>query len=266
MNAPRAGAGSALLQVRGLALGAGARTLVGALSIDVTAGQLWCVLGANGSGKTTLLHTLAGLRAPARGSVRLAGRPLGEWSAADAARLRGLLPQSLHDAFSASALELVLMGRHPHLARWAWEGDAERALALAALRAVDCAALAARDVTSLSGGERQRVGIAALLAQDPALLLLDEPVAHLDLHHQIVVLEHLAALARDAGKAVLLSIHDLNLARRYATHALVLHGDAAGAATHGPVDRVMDEATLGAAFGHAITRVDIGARTLFVAA
>ncbi|WP_309639367.1 ABC transporter ATP-binding protein [Methylibium sp.] len=254
---------SPLLSSQALSLRVGGRTLIERLSLRVQPGQLWCVIGANGSGKTSLLHALAGLLEPDAGSVRLYGRPLASWKPADAACLRGLLPQRLHDAFSASVLDLVLMGRHPHLARWAWEDDADREIALAALRTVDMQALAARDVTTLSGGERQRVGIAALLAQDPLLLLLDEPLAHLDLRHQIMVLDHLGALVRGSGKAVLMSIHDLNLARRFATHALVRGG--AGPRLGG-VDEVMDEATLSAAFGHPVRRVHAGGHWLFVAA
>ena len=153
------------------------------------------VLGANGAGKTLFLDTLVGLRPVRGGAVRLAGKPAHEWSALEAARMRAFLPQTLHDAFSASVLDVVVLGRHPYLSRWAWEGDGERRRALAALDAVDLGELAGRDVTTLSGGERQRVAIAALLVQEAPLLLLDEPVAHLDLHHQITILEHLAALA-----------------------------------------------------------------------
>jgi iron complex transport system ATP-binding protein len=254
----------ALVDAEGLALRAGARTLLSGLSLRVAAGELWCVLGPNGSGKTTLLHTLAGLRAPDAGLVRWQGRPAAQWRADDAARLRGLLPQALHDAFGASALDVVLMGRHPHLSRWAWEDAADRARAAAALAAVDLDGCAARDVTSLSGGERQRVGIAALLAQDTPLLLLDEPVAHLDLRHQVTVLQHLRALVQDHRKAVLLSIHDLNLARRFATHALLLAGDG-GTPVQGDVETTMSEAHLSAAFGHQVLRERAGTRTLFVA-
>ena len=120
----------------------------------------------------------------------------------DAARQRGLLPQVLADAFSARVLDVVLLGRHPHLARWDWESEDDRRIARAALAAVDLAGFEARDVLTLSGGERQRVGLAALLAQDPLLLLLDEPLAHLDLHHQVAAAEHLLRLARERGKAV----------------------------------------------------------------
>jgi iron complex transport system ATP-binding protein len=159
---------------------------------------------------------------------------------------------------------VVLAGRHPHLSRWEWEGAADRASALEALRQVDLEGFTDRDVLSLSGGERQRVGIAALLVQDPLLLMLDEALAHLDLKHQISVLELLAQLARGRGKAVLLSIHDLNLARRFATHVLLLGGG--GRTVCGPVQEVMTEAALSDAFGHRVTRVDVGAQTLFVPA
>jgi len=252
---------SPLLQAENLSLRVGVRVLIEALSMTVTPGELWCVLGPNGSGKTTLLHTLAGLRAPDAGAVQLAGRPLAAWDTTEAARLRGLLPQTLHDAFSASALEIVLMGRHPHLSRWGWEGEVDRDMAVAALAAVELASVAERDVVTLSGGERQRVGIAALLAQDPPLLLLDEPVAHLDMRHQVVVLRLLRELVRGANKAVVLSIHDLNLARRFATHALVL----GGAPVQGLVDEAMTEVTLAAAFGHPVARREIGDRVVFIA-
>ena len=261
MNGAPAAVARPLLATHELQLRAGSRTLMEGLSLKVHRGELWCVLGANGSGKTSLLHSLAGLRPPHSGDVVLQGRPLRDWPLAEAARLRGLLPQALHDAFSATALDVVLMGRHPHQERWAWESAADRSVALRALRCVDLEGFAHRDVLTLSGGERQRVGIAALLAQDPAVLLLDEPLAHLDLKHQIGVLEHLAILARRDAKAVLLALHDLNLAYRFATHALLLGGPAP---QFGPVADVMTERSLSLAFGHGVTRVSAGAQTLFV--
>jgi iron complex transport system ATP-binding protein len=251
------------LRTEKLTLRIGRRTLIDRLSLSITPGELWCVLGANGSGKTTLLHTLAGLRDADAGAISLHGRPLLDWSAVELARIRGLLPQALHDSFAARALEVVLMGRHPHLARWRWEGEDDIAIAHAALQAVDAESLALRDVTTLSGGERQRVGIATVLAQDPQLILLDEPTAHLDLHHQIAVLNHVRRLAREANKAVVLSIHDLQLAHRFASHALLLFGD--GRVKHGPVDDVMVEAALSEAYRHPVLRRKADGRAMFLA-
>jgi iron complex transport system ATP-binding protein len=246
-----------------IGLTAGARTLVDALDLTLLRGQLWAVVGPNGSGKTTLLHTLAGLRAPDAGHVHIGGRPYAGWPPGEAACLRGLLPQAVADSFPATVLELVLIGRHPHLARWAWEGEDDRRIARAALAAVDLAGFEARDVLTLSGGERQRVAVAALLAQDPLALLLDEPLAHLDLHHQLLLMQHLQALALQQARLVLLSVHDLNLAARFATHVLVLGPQGHRAGT---VDEVMTEPVLSAAFGHGLRRVNVEGRWLFLPA
>ena len=126
-----------LLEAQDLWLRVGGRTLVRELSFRLGAGEVWCMLGPNGAGKSTFLHTAVGLREPQGGAMRLAGRALGDWPAAEAARQRGFLPQTFHDAFSASVLESVMLGRHPYLSRWQWEGEDEREIAVAALRAVD---------------------------------------------------------------------------------------------------------------------------------
>jgi len=251
-----------LLEACNLSLGVGGRTLVRELSFQVRSGEVWCMLGRNGAGKTTLLHTAVGLRAPQGGALRLAGRPLGDWPVAEAARQRSFLPQSVHDSFSASVVDSVLLARHPYLSRWQWEGECERALALDALKAVDLAGFERRDVLTLSGGERQRVALAALLAQDAPLLLLDEPVSHLDLHHQVLVLQHLVALARVRAKGVLFTVHDLNLAARFASHALLFMPQ--GAVRSGLIDDVLTEDALLAAFGHRVMRVESARKTLFV--
>ena len=252
-----------LLEVGKLTLAVAGRCLVRNLSFRIQAGEVWCVLGPNGAGKSTLLHTLVGLRLPQAGWMRLAGKALDEQPLAEAARLRGFLPQILHDAFSASVLDSVMLGRHPHLARWQWEGERERTIALAALETVDLAGLAHRDVLTLSGGERQRVALAALLAQDAPLLLLDEPVAHLDLRHQVQVLAHLGKLARERGKAVLFTVHDLNLAARFASHALIFMPQAI--VRQGPVGEVMTESELWDAFDHRVARIEVAGRPVFVA-
>ncbi len=252
-----------LLEVQDLTLHVGKRALVRGLSFQLNPGEIWCLLGPNGSGKTTFLHSLVDLRKTQAGLVRLAGKALDAWPLTEAARLRGFLPQTLHDAFSASVLDGVMMGRHPHLARWQWEGENDRAIALAALDAVDLAGFEERDVLTLSGGERQRVALAALLAQDPPLLLLDEPTSHLDLHHQVLVLRHLGDLARERGKGILFSIHDLNLAARFASHALMLTPQ--GTVLQGPISEIMTEPDLWCAFGHRVTRIEAAGRMLFIA-
>jgi iron complex transport system ATP-binding protein len=203
---------------------AGERELVRALSVELAAGEMLAILGRNGSGKTLTLHTLAGLRSPGAGEVSLDGMPIGELSRRAVALRLGLLPQDLEDSFVSTALETVLIGRHPHLALWQWETAADERLAREALAAVDLADFAARRLDTLSGGEQRRVAVAALLAQQPAIFLLDEPTNHLDPHHQLAVLSLFRALA-NSGRAVVTTLHDPTLAARFADRALLLFGD-----------------------------------------
>ncbi len=240
-------AGEAPLSCRGLALAVPGRTLCAGLDLDVRAGECWVVVGPNGAGKTTLLATLAGLRAPEAGEIAYDGVPAWKLSPRERARRRGWLPQDSVDPFPATVLETVLVGRHPHLARWQWEGGRDIERAQRALAEVGLAGFGPRQVGSLSGGERRRVALAALLAQDPGLLLLDEPSSHLDLAHQIAALDVVARLAREAGKAVVMVLHDLHLALRYADHAVAL---GAGRAVAGPADALLTAEALSALFGH----------------
>lgn len=255
---------TAMFETQGLRLHADGRTLVEALDWRVNAGESWCVIGPNGAGKSTLLRTVAGLRAPDGGSVLLAGKPLAAWPLAALARERAYLAQSRGDAFAYRVIETVLMARHPYHADRYWEGSDDHAAAQAALRTLDVLHLAERDVRTLSGGERQRVAIAALLAQDTPLLLLDEPANALDLAHQVALTELLARLSQDEGRAVVSVGHDLNLAWSGATHALLLMNG--GAWRAGPVAQVMRPELLGACLGHPIAAVEHDGRTIFLPA
>jgi iron complex transport system ATP-binding protein len=250
----------ARLSCRGLALVVPDRTLCSGLDIDVVAGECWAIVGPNGAGKTTLLAALAGLRAPAAGTIAYDGTPLPALAARERARRRGWLPQDSVDHFPATVLETVLVGRHPHLARWQWETAADLERGRRALADVGLAGFETRQVGSLSGGERRRVALAALLAQDPELLLLDEPSSHLDLAHQIAVLDVLVHLAREHGKAIVMVLHDLHLALRYADHAIAL---GSGCAAAGAAGAFLDADALSTLFGHPLVALGDGpTRTL----
>ena len=251
-----------ILQTRNLQLRVGARLLLSGLDWQVEAGQCWCVIGRNGAGKSTLLRSLAGLRQPDAGSVEIRGKPLSDWSLLALARERAFLAQGRSDAFGYRVLDTVLSARHPyHDARY-WDSDADLHDAHAALLAMDVADLAGRDVRTLSGGERQRVAIAAVLAQDTPLLLLDEPANALDLAHQVSVMQLLARLCRVQGKAAVMVGHDLNLAHGVASHALLLMGD--GHWQAGPVEQVMQAPILSRCLGHPIDTVQHGDRVIFI--
>ncbi len=252
-----------LLEADGLALRIGERWLCHPFGFRLCAGQCLALIGPNGAGKTTLLHTLAGLRAPTAGRVVFGGREAAQWPAVEAARFRGLLAQQQPDQFAATVLETVLIGRHPHIGRWGWEAEEDRALARQALAEVDLAGFEQRDVMSLSGGERQRVAIATLLTQAPQLFLLDEPLNHLDLHHQITTMELFRSRTQCAtASAVVMVLHDLNLAARYADQVILLDGR--GGVTAGARDHVLCAERLSAVFDHPLRRIDIDGRPTFI--
>lgn len=186
--------------------------VVDGVSIHITKGALVGILGPNGSGKTTLLRLLSGTRRPSSGRVLLGDADFIHLSRRDIARRIAVVPQETELAFEYSAVEIVLMGRHPHLGLFTVEGPADVKIAMEALAATGTAPLADRPFHTLSGGEKQRVVIAAALAQAPELLLLDEPTASLDLGYQLEVAALLQRLNRDQGVTMAISTHDLNLA------------------------------------------------------
>jgi iron complex transport system ATP-binding protein len=211
------------LQARDLALGYRPdRLVVDGLDLTLPAGAVTAVVGGNGSGKSTLLRALARLLAPRRGTVLLDGQDLHRLPARDVARRLGLLPQAPTTPAGITVRDLVRRGRLPHTSLWRqWSPDDERALqhALAATNLLD---LADEPVDALSGGQRQRAWLALVVAQDTPVVLLDEPTTYLDLAHQLDVLELVRALNATAARTVVMVLHDLNQAARYADHLVAL--------------------------------------------
>ena len=204
------------LAAENLTLGYGDRTIVAGLDLTIPPGRVTAIVGANGCGKSTVLRALARLLPAQRGRVLLDDRPLTTIASKEIARTLGLLPQSPVAPEGISVADLVGRGRHPHqklLARWSMR-DYE--VVAQSLEATGISDLADRPVDELSGGQRQRVWIAMALAQETDILLLDEPTTFLDVAHQIEVLDLLTDLNHDRGSTIVMVLHDLNLAARYA--------------------------------------------------
>ena len=251
-----------MLSTEKLDLRIGQRVLLNQLDWQVHPGQCWAVIGRNGAGKSTLLRALAGLHTPFGGRVCWQQKALAAWPLTQLAHQRAYLPQTQIDAFACRVLDLVLVARHPFHSGQYWEDSDDHHAAQQALQQMDVAHLTGRDVRSLSGGERQRVAIAALLAQQTPLLLLDEPGNALDLAHQVRVMQVLQQACREQQKAVVVVAHDLNMLQKVATHALLLPGD--GRWQAGPVADVMQIAPLSACLGHPLLEVKHGNQRWFV--
>ncbi|MEU0623490.1 ABC transporter ATP-binding protein [Streptomyces rubiginosohelvolus] len=234
------------LTAEGLTLGYGDRTVVDSLDLAVPPGRITVIVGANACGKSTLLRSMSRLLAPRAGRVVLDGKEVHRLPAKELARTLGLLPQSPVAPEGITVSDLVGRGRHPHqgiFSRWNEKDDAAVA---AALEATHTEPLAERAVDELSGGQRQRVWIAMALAQQTDLLLLDEPTTFLDASHQIEVLDLLTDLNRSRGTTIVMVLHDLNLAARYADHLIALADG--GLHASGTPAEVLTEPTVRAVF------------------
>jgi len=271
LNARRSG-GDGVLAARGLAVGyAGRRrrVVLDGVDAELNAGELVCLLGANGTGKSTLLRTLAGLQPALAGSVTLLGEELAGIPAAERARRLAVVLTEPVDAGLLSGYDLVALGRYPHTG---WDGrldPGDHAVVRWALEATATARFADRPVAELSDGERQRLVVARALAQEPAVLVLDEPTAFVDLPRRVELVSLLRALARECDLAVLLSTHDLDLALRWADTLWIAGagagadavagadaGAGAGLRAGGPEDLVLD-GSLARAFASDRVRFDV---------
>jgi iron complex transport system ATP-binding protein len=200
----------------------GGAPVLDGVSLSVNRGSIVGLIGPNGSGKTTLVRVLNGTLTPSRGRVLLDNAPLTTMSRRDLARRIAVVPQETHVTFDFTVLEIVLMGRYPHLGAFALEGPGDASIARKALAATGTAALEARQFATLSGGEKQRVVIASALAQSSDILLLDEPTTALDIGFQFEIASLLTALNRDRGTTMVVSTHDLNFAAMLCTELVLL--------------------------------------------
>jgi iron complex transport system ATP-binding protein len=216
------------------------------LNLTIKPGELWGILGQNGSGKTTLLHTLAGLKTPAQGEIYLADKNLSRYSTKKRAQLLGLLFQENQTTFPQTVFEACLAGRYAHFDSFL-ENKEDRRIAQAALETLELDQKKHQNILTLSGGEGRRLALATLLAQNPSLYLLDEPLNHLDLRHQKQVLHYFRRKAVSHKISVLMALHDINIAEQYCDKILLLLGE--GKTRVGPKLDLLTEANLTELYG-----------------
>jgi len=201
-----------LWQLDQVGFGYGDQSVLRDLDLQLEKGHCYGVLGPNGSGKTTLLDLFCGLPVPGTGKLKLCGQSLSGWQPRQLARKVALVPQDFVVRFGFSVREVVEMGRHPHLGRFATLTESDHALVDSVMQEMGVDTLADRPVTRLSGGEKQRVAVARALAQDPEVLLLDEATSNLDIYHSLSILGLIRRRVREQGLTVVAALHDLNLA------------------------------------------------------
>lgn len=251
------------LSVRDLAVRLGRREVVRGVTLDLPAPELVGLVGPNGAGKTSLLRALAGLLATASGSVAFDGRDLLRLPERERARIVGYLPQEHAVSWPLRVYDLVMLGRFPHRSPVAAASERDRRAVVSALAAMDALRFADRPVTQLSGGERSRVLLARALAQEPRLMLADEPTHGLDPSHQIALMQRLRRLAQ-GGCLVLVTLHDLTLAGRWCDRLVMLSEGRIVA--DGPADAVLTDARLSDVYGIEAVRVADGGNMLVVPA
>ncbi|HLS88730.1 MAG TPA: heme ABC transporter ATP-binding protein [Sphingobacteriaceae bacterium] len=239
-----------LLKAEAVSYAVGKHTLVDQVSFHLVPGEYWGIVGPNGAGKTTLLRLLCGFLKPSSGAVHVAGQRVDSLQPNQLARHLALVPQDSGSELDFTALEVVLMGRFVHNSRWR-ESPADRQIALEALQAAGARHLADRTFRTLSGGERQRVVLARALAQEPQILLLDEPTANLDPRFQLAAMETVRQAVDANGMAALAALHDLTLAARYCDKLLLLHQGRVVAA--GPPETVLQPVILAEVYGVTVT-------------
>jgi len=228
--------------------------VVADFNLELSPGSFWGLLGSNGVGKTTLLKCLAGLLPPKGGQVLLESRAMDELPRRVLARHVGMMQQHTAYVFDSSVLQIALTGRHPHLGYWQRESPADIDKTQAALAAVGLGDFTQRSVTGLSGGEARRLAFAALLVQEPDIMLLDEPTNHLDLRHQVQIMGMIRDRTVGAASTAIAALHDVNLAARYCSHVVMLFGQGQWCA--GSTGQMLSESSLQRLYGCAVEKLD----------
>jgi iron complex transport system ATP-binding protein len=236
-----------LIAAKGLGKKLGEKWILREIDLQVNSGECLGILGPNGGGKSTLVRLLAGEWKPDEGEVLLKGRRIGEWEPRERAKTVAVLTQEIAADVPFTAEEMVGMGRHPHLGRWPWMGERDRRVVEEVMRETGVETLRHRSFPELSGGEKQRVALARALAQEPELLILDEPTTFLDVRYQILLLDLVKRMQREKGLTVIMVLHDLNLAAQYCDRLLLLKDGLVHGV--GTPDQVMDPALLEEVYG-----------------
>jgi iron complex transport system ATP-binding protein len=213
-----------LLEIQNLTVSYGERIVLDCIDLSLANGSVLVVIGPNGAGKTTLIRAISGVIPAHSGQIALEGRSLAGLSHAERAQLFAVVPQARNLPPAFTAWETVLLGRTPYLNWFGQTSETDEEIVQQAMRQTDTLSLAQRRVGELSGGEQQRLLLARALAQQPRVLLLDEPVTHLDLHYQITILDQIRELARENKISVLAVLHDINMAVRFADQTALLMG------------------------------------------
>jgi iron complex transport system ATP-binding protein len=212
-----------VFKIHGVECSYGAHKVLSGVNLDVAPGSFLGIIGPNAAGKSTLIKTIAATLKPTRGVVYFKGEDLTKVSRRDLAQQMAVVPQETEINFPFSVMEVVLMGRHPHLGRFEQESEQDYEIVCTAMEKAGCWHLKDRSILELSGGERQKVILARALAQNPSIILLDEPVAHLDLSAQLEVLTLLQEMNREHGITVIAILHDLNMAAQFSEQMIMLH-------------------------------------------
>lgn len=233
--------------VENLSFSYGIGPVVKDVSFTVVAGEVLGIIGPNGSGKTTLLKLISRVLGPDQGRVLIDGKDTRGWSHRDLARTMAVVPQETHIQFDFTVEEIVEMGRNPYLRRFQAMSKYDRDIVVEAMRAANVLHMSGRSVKELSGGEKQRVIVARALAQEPEVLLLDEPTASLDINHEVEIFELLRALTTREGLVSIAVLHDLNLAAEYCDYLVLL--DQGSVAVAGSAEEVLTAENISSVYG-----------------